>query len=69
MLKMDLRPGDSIRVGDAIITLEDKSGKVARIAFRADKDVPIRRVTQGRAARAAAETGLTGGPRAALVAD
>lgn len=69
MLKMDLRPGESIRVGDAIITLEDKSGRVARIAFRADKDVPIRRVTQGRAAKVAAEAGLTGAPRRALVAD
>lgn len=69
MLKMDLKPGESIRVGDAIITLEEKSGRVARIAFRADKDVPIRRVGQGRAARAAAETGLTGMPRPAAVAD
>lgn len=64
MLKLDLKVGESVRVGDAILTLEEKSGKVARIAVKADRSVPVRRVSQGRAARAAAEHGLTGGPRA-----
>lgn len=64
MLKLDLKIGESVRVGDAIITLEEKSGRVARISFQADRNVPIRRVHHGRAASIAAETGLTGGPPA-----
>lgn len=44
-LRMDLKPGESVRIGDGIvITLEDKSGKVARIAFKADRSVPISKV-------------------------
>ena len=66
MLKLDLKVGESVRVGDAIITLEEKSGKVARISFQADRSVPIKRVHHGRAASIAAETGLTGEPAAAV---
>lgn len=45
MLKLDLRPGESVRIGDiAVITLEDKSGKTARLSFDADKSVRISRV-------------------------
>lgn len=48
MLKLELRPGESVKIGDvAIITLEDKSGKAARIAFQADRSVPITRVKKG----------------------
>ncbi len=45
MLRLDLKPGESVRIGNyATITLEDKSGKSARIAFHADRSVPITRV-------------------------
>ena len=44
MLKLDLRVGESVKIGTATITLEDKSGKVARLAIQADKAVPIQRV-------------------------
>ncbi len=45
MLRLDLKPGESVRIGRyAVITLEDKSGKTARIAFQADRSVPITRV-------------------------
>lgn len=44
-LRLDLKPGESVKIGDyAVITLEDKSGKTARIAFEADRSVPISRV-------------------------
>lgn len=46
MLKLDLRIGESVKIGDAVITLEDKSGKIARLAIVADKSVPIQRVQQ-----------------------
>lgn len=45
MLRLDMEPGESVRIGDfCTITLEDKSGKKARISFDADKSVPIRKV-------------------------
>lgn len=45
MLRLDIKPGESVRIGNyATITLEDKSGKTARIAFHADRSVPITRV-------------------------
>lgn len=43
-LRLDLKAGESVRVGDTIITLEEKSGKAARLAFKADKSVPITRI-------------------------
>lgn len=46
MLKIDLRPGEAITIGDAIITLEAKSGQVARLAVQADKSIPVQRVQQ-----------------------
>lgn len=49
-LRLDLKPGESIRVGDAVITLEDKSGRAARISVQADRSVPISRVQKERAA-------------------
>lgn len=44
-LRLDLKPGESVRIGDTVvITLEEKSGKAARIAFKADRSVPISKV-------------------------
>lgn len=44
MLKIDLRPGESLTIGDAIVTLESKSGQVARLAVQADKSIPVQRI-------------------------
>lgn len=44
MLKLELRVGESVKIGDAMVTLEDKSGKIARLSIKADKSVPIQRV-------------------------
>ena len=44
MLKIELRVGESIRIGDATVTLEEKSGKIARFSVDADKSIPIQRV-------------------------
>ncbi|MGX0136344.1 carbon storage regulator [Cupriavidus metallidurans] len=63
MLKLDIKPGESVRIGDiAVITLEDKSGKVARLSIDADKSVPITRVEKPTAARLAAKVGLGAAP-------
>jgi len=44
LLKLELRVGESVKIGDAVVTLEDKSGRIARLAIQADKSVPIHRV-------------------------
>ncbi|AOJ09654.1 carbon storage regulator [Burkholderia mayonis] len=62
MLKLDIKPGESVKIGDfAVITLEDKSGKVARLSIQADKSVPISRVTSSSTAQIAAKVGLSAG--------
>jgi hypothetical protein len=48
-----------VRIGDyAVITLEEKSGKAARIAFDADRSVPITRVKKGVSAAQAMKGGI-----------
>lgn len=42
MMKIDLKPGEKIDIGDNIsIILETKSGKVARLSIDAPKETPI----------------------------
>lgn len=47
MLRLDLKPGEVVRIGEGptavVITLEEKSGKAARIAFEADRSVIIQK--------------------------
>jgi len=43
-LKLEIRVGESIRIGNATVTLEDKSGKIARLSIEADKSIPIQRI-------------------------
>ena len=63
MLKLELRAGESVSIGNlAIITLEEKSGKVARIAIDADKSVPVIRIDKPTTAQFAAAEGITGRP-------
>lgn len=59
MLKIDLKPGQSVAIGNATITLEEKSGKVARLVINADKSVPIQRIQAATPATIAA-SGLPG---------
>lgn len=44
MLKIDLRPGDEIKVGDAVVKMVHKSGQLACLVIDAPKDMPIQRV-------------------------
>lgn len=61
MLKIELRPGEAIRIGDAVVTLESKSGQAARISVQADRSVPVRRIVKDNgAAQIAGITGITG---------
>lgn len=38
---MELRPGDRLVVGDAVISVLDKSGRATRICVTSPADVPI----------------------------
>lgn len=61
-LRLDLKPGESVRIGDNIvITLEDKSGRSARIAFEADRSVKITRVKDENTAAQFLRNGLSAG--------
>jgi hypothetical protein len=61
LFKIDIKPGESISIGDVIVTLEAKSGQIARLAVRADKSVPISRVQdRSKVVQFAAAHGITG---------
>lgn len=61
VLKLEIRPGESVQIGDNVtLTLEEKSGQVARLSFDADKSVSIRRKAQATPAGIAAQGGLRG---------
>ena len=63
MLQINLKIGESISIGGiAIITLEEKSGKTARLAIDADKSVKVERLQANTAAQFAAAGGITGRP-------
>ena len=41
-LHIDLRVGQSLRLGDAVVTLQEKSGRMARLTVRAPEAVQVR---------------------------
>lgn len=44
MLKRDLRPGEEIKVGDAIIKVVKKSGQIVSLAIDAPPEVRIEKI-------------------------
>lgn len=58
MLKIDLKPGEAITIGNATVRLEAKSGQVARLVVEADKSVPVQRVQQQGGIAQVAEQGI-----------
>lgn len=58
MLQIDLKVGESVSIGDTIVTLQAKSGQLARLHIQADKSVPVRRIEPGSGINAAAERGI-----------
>lgn len=61
MLKIDLKPGESVSIGSiAVVTLEHKSGQIARLAIQAERSVPVQRVQKHTTASIAAKGGITG---------
>jgi sRNA-binding carbon storage regulator CsrA len=65
MLRLDIKLGESVRIGEGAsavtITLEEKSGRSARIAFDADRSVKITRVQDEKTAAQFLRNGLSAG--------
>lgn len=45
-MHIDLRVGQSLRLGDAVLTLKEKSGRMARLTVRAPGAVQVRQQQQ-----------------------
>ena len=43
-MHVDMKIGESIKIGEAILKLGDKSGKVVRLSIDADRAIPMQRV-------------------------
>lgn len=43
-LKIDLRPGEKLQIGEAIITMVQKSGQLASLVIDADRSIPVRKL-------------------------
>lgn len=46
LMRIDLKPGEKIQIGDATILLEQKSGQLARIVVDADRSIPVKKVAE-----------------------
>ena len=42
MFKHDIKVGESIKVGDAVVTIQAKSGQICTLLIDAPPDVPIK---------------------------
>lgn len=61
-LTIDLKPGEKLQIGDAIVFLEHKSGQLARLVIDADKSIKVKKVaTDSPSIRLIAEQGLMTG--------
>jgi sRNA-binding carbon storage regulator CsrA len=60
-LTIDLKPGERLQIGDATVTLVQKSGQLARLVIDADKSIPVKKVADSSSIRLIAERGLMTG--------
>ena len=44
-ITVDLRPGDRLRLGAAVVEFQHKSGRAARVRVTAPQDLPVKRET------------------------
>ena len=58
-MHIDLRVGQSLRVGDAVLTLQEKSGRLARLTVRAPGAVQVRQQPSAQIAAPGEEKGET----------
>lgn len=58
MLRIDLKPGEKLQIGDATVTLEQKSGQLARLVIDADKSIPVKKLSASPSVRLMAKQGF-----------
>lgn len=59
LMRIDLKPGEKLQIGDATVTLEAKSGQLARLVVEADRSMPVKKVAEQSAGiRLIADKGL-----------
>lgn len=46
IMTKDLKIGESMVIGDAVVKLEEKSGQIARLSIRAPRDVRVKIVKE-----------------------
>jgi sRNA-binding carbon storage regulator CsrA len=46
LMRIDLKPGEQLQIGDVTVTFERKSGQSGRLAIDADKSVPIKKIPE-----------------------
>ena len=56
-MHIDLRVGESLRLGDAVLTLKEKSGRMARLTVRAPGALQIRQQPRAQIAAPSEEKG------------
>lgn len=57
-LTVDLKPNESLQIGDATVTFVQKSGQVARLVIEADKSVPVKKLSDTSPMHLVAKHGL-----------
>ena len=58
-MHIDLRVGESLRLGDAVLTLKEKSGRLARLTVRAPGAVQVRQQPSAQIAAPSEKKGET----------
>lgn len=58
ILTLDVRVGESLKIGEATVKVVSKSGQLARLEIEADKSVQVRRIPLDAGINAAAERGI-----------
>lgn len=57
-LTIDLKPGQQLQVGEATITMESKSGQLARLVIDAPKSVSVKKLGESPSMRLIAQNGI-----------
>lgn len=61
-MSIDLKPGEKLQVGEAILVFVQKSGQVARFEIEADRSVPVKKLNASPSVRLMAEQGFAIAP-------
>lgn len=57
-ITIDLKLGETLRIGEAVVRLESKSGQLARLVIEADKSIPVKKMGTSPAMKLIAEQGI-----------